>query len=66
MKKVFLYVSIALSLLNGGVPNSISFQGYITNVDGEPLSSGNYYLEFSIYDAEMEGTLYWSESYWVP
>ena len=51
MKKVFLYVSIALSLLYGGVPNSISFQGYITNVDGEPLSSGSYFLEFSIYDA---------------
>ena len=36
MKKIFLYVSIIFSFLPAEVPNSISFQGYVTNVDGEP------------------------------
>ena len=64
MKKIFLYVSIIFSFLSAEVPNSISFQGYVTNVDGEPLTTGGYYLEFSIYDSETDGIVYWSESNW--
>ena len=41
-------MGFVLSFLYAEVPNSISFQGYLTNVDGEPLTTGGYYLEFSI------------------
>ena len=64
MKKIFLYVSMVFLFLFAEVPNSISFQGYLTNVDGEPLTTGGYYLEFSIYDSETDGIVYWSESNW--
>ena len=65
MKKILVCISIMFITAMGQVPSTISFQGYITNVDEQPLPAGNYYLEFSIFDAETEGTSYWSESHFV-
>ncbi len=63
MKKLsiaFVFLSLFYSAAYAGIPQTINYQGYLTNPDGEPLD-GNYSMEFQIYDSETEGTLLWSE-----
>ena len=65
MKNIIVWLSIMFSLAFAQVPNTISFQGYVTDAEGQELAAGSYYVEFGIYDAETEGSLYWTDSYWV-
>jgi hypothetical protein len=65
MKNRIVWLSIMFSLAFAQVPNTISFQGYVTDAEGQELAAGSYYVEFGIYDAETEGSLYWTDSYWV-
>ena len=44
----------------GGTPNLISYQGYLTDVGGQPID-GTPDLEFGIYAALTGGTPLWSE-----
>jgi hypothetical protein len=42
------------------VPRTISYQGQLTDIGGEPLQ-GSQLMIFSIYDDSTEGAQIWSE-----
>lgn len=46
-------------------PGLISYQGYLTNGSGTPLT-GNYSIRFSIYSQPSSGSALWSETRTVP
>ncbi len=57
---VFLTVSLAAAFVHAAIPQTVNYQGYLTDADGLPLN-GAFSMEFQIYDAEIEGALLWSE-----
>ena len=42
-----------------GQPEYFNYQGLLKDSNGDPLDSGAYTMEFSIYDAPSDGTLIW-------
>jgi hypothetical protein len=44
-------------LVQGQVPQKISYQGLLTSSDGTPFANGNYDLEFKIFNLPIGGTL---------
>ena len=65
MRKIRITVVLALLMLllttpglAQGSTGVLSFQGYLSDASGNPLS-GSYDLRFSIYDAETGGTAVW-------
>ena len=44
------------------VPATISYQGVLTDSEGNILSDGNYDLYFNLYDSFFNGNILWSES----
>ncbi len=67
MKRSILFICAAAALafisdVRGAVPRQISYQGHLTDsVSGEPLD-GTFNFHFSLYDADIGGTLLWSET----
>lgn len=59
--RVFFIVVVAItaSLSIADAPQIINFQGTLTSSTGQPLQSGTYSLEVSIYDAPSLGLLLW-------
>jgi hypothetical protein len=51
-----------VSASRAGVPETISYQGVLTDVGGAPVPDGPYDLSFNLYDAATDGTLLWSET----
>jgi hypothetical protein len=43
-------------------PQTMSYQGLLTEASGSPVSDGNYSLTFRIYDAAVGGTQLWIET----
>ena len=47
---------------SGVVPRKISYQGFLTKVDGTPTNDGSYEIIFKVYDNAEGGEPIWSES----
>ncbi len=63
---VILIIAVIIPAVGfGEVPQQINYQGNLTDASGIPLS-GNYTMEFFIYDVSTNGTELWSESQTVP
>jgi hypothetical protein len=45
-----------------GFSQVLSFQGRLCGLDGKPLPDGPYAVQFTIYDAEVDGNTLWTES----
>jgi len=64
MQKMF-WLFIAILILGlavfAQVPQTISFQGRLSDISGEPLPDSDYELTFRLYDSESGGTALWSE-----
>ena len=45
------------------MPKTMSFQGFLGDAGGEPVSDGDYALTFRIYDASTGGSELWNEAY---
>jgi len=45
------------------IPQSISYQGVLTDAGGTPVADGTYSLTFGIYDGEASGTALWTETH---
>ncbi|MEL6822369.1 MAG: hypothetical protein AAFP70_11450, partial [Calditrichota bacterium] len=43
-------------------PQSISYQGLLTDPNGTPIADGDYNLTFALYDAKENGNLVWQEN----
>ena len=61
MKKSILLISLIISFItaqpgNSSVPNAISFQGMLTNVDGSVYQDGDYELTFRFIRTMQDGS----------
>jgi hypothetical protein len=64
LKKPFVVIAVMfLSALtsNAQVPQLINYQGVLTNMDGDRIT-GDYSVQFSIYNSETGGEALWSET----
>ena len=68
MKKSIILISLILSFItaqpgNSSVPNAISFQGMLTNVDGSVYQDGDYGLTFRFIRTMQDGSeqVIWEE-----
>ena len=63
--KLFLVLILLVfsgSSLFGQIPQSINYQGVLTEPAGGPVPNGNYDITFRLYDADAGGTLLWNET----
>ncbi|MDQ7063256.1 MAG: tail fiber domain-containing protein [candidate division KSB1 bacterium] len=58
----FIYASAAFSQ----IPQTISYQGLLTDRDGNPVADGNRQLTFRLYAAATGGTALWEETQQIP
>ena len=56
-----LLVVLCVSAGYAAIPETINYQGYLTDSDGVPLD-GPVAMVFSLYDVSTGGTALWSES----
>jgi len=65
-KKIMIAIVLLLAIIafpfgsDAAVPNTINYQGYLTDADGNPIN-GTTNILFMIYDADSEGTTLWTE-----
>lgn len=52
---------IMVSFVIAEVPQLISYQGRLTNSQGDPVTDGMYSVTFTIYDSEVGGNSKWTE-----
>ncbi|VAX14907.1 Phage tail fibers, partial [hydrothermal vent metagenome] len=58
---LFTYVSLLAQ-----VPQTISYQGVLTDNEDNPVSDGDYNILFALYDVATDGTILWTETQNVP
>lgn len=65
MKRIFtlsaLFFVLGLQAAWGQIPQTVSYQGVLTDVSGTAVPDGNYNVTFKLYDAATGGTELWSE-----
>jgi hypothetical protein len=59
---IILFLFFAPQFVAAQVPETISYQGILTDNEGDLISDGNYDLHFNLYDSFSEGNKLWSES----
>ena len=60
---ILLVMSLAMgSLVLADIPQTINYQGRLTDDQEDPVENGDYMMTFTIYDAEEDGTAKWSSS----
>ncbi|MDZ7391843.1 MAG: tail fiber domain-containing protein [candidate division KSB1 bacterium] len=66
MKSAFSFAALLVwfvaSTAWGQVPQTISYQGVLTDASGAAVADGNYNLSFALYDVANDGTPLWSET----
>jgi hypothetical protein len=58
---VFCLVGLHAFAVFGQIPNTMSYQGVLSDTGGNPLPDGDYDIIFRIYDQEGGGTPIWQE-----
>ncbi len=67
MKKLgILFYFIVATATFSQIPQTISYQGILTDRDGNPVVDGNRQLTFRLYAAATGGTALWEETQQVP
>lgn len=59
---LFVFLCLAATFAYGQIPQQISYQGVLAEVNGSPASDGNYSMTFSLYDTGTGGTSLWQEA----
>ena len=57
-----LLLILAAQIGSGQIPQTISYQGVLTDASGALVTDGNYYTTFKFYDAAGGGSPIWTES----
>ena len=60
---VFLFVALAVQNASAQVPKTLSYQGILTDSNGNVVADGNYDLIFSIYDDSTGVSADWTETH---
>ena len=60
-----LLISFALSVpeMSAQIPQTISYQGVVSQDDGRPLPNGTYQIDIALYDSEHASSPIWMESH---
>lgn len=61
-KGLFLLLTFTISTLLAQIPALINYQGQVNDTNGDPLS-GEYRIEFRIYDQSENGVMLWNEQH---
>lgn len=56
------YMTLAAPSSLPYVPDTVGFEGQLTNSSGQPVADGNYTITFSLYEVPSGGTVLWSET----
>ncbi len=59
---IFSLLFLGATAVQAQVPQTLSYQGILTDAAGQALSDGPYTLTFQMYDAAIEGTPLWTET----
>ncbi|NUM76187.1 hypothetical protein HUU40_17620 [candidate division KSB1 bacterium] len=64
MKRVFFVISLlcCFAAAQAQIPETLTYQGVLTDASGKALSDGSYNLTFKLYDAATGGTALWTET----
>ena len=62
IKSIILVLFFINGVLFSQVPQTISYQGVLTDTDGAIVHDGNYPIVFTLYDALTGGTNLWTET----
>jgi hypothetical protein len=63
MKNLITILIITTSFVIAQIPQTVSFQGYLSDSNGEPISDGNYEVTFRLFDSMTEGNNVWEENH---
>ncbi len=61
-----LMLAVSAGQLLGQVPQTMNYQGLLTDSAGNNIASGNYNLTFKLYESATNGTAIWSETRELP
>ena len=64
MRSIYLFIAILFcgSIALAQVPQTLNYQGLLTDGDGGAVPTGDYELEFRLYDVSAGGSPLWSET----
>jgi hypothetical protein len=57
----FAFLLVMFQLAVGQIPQTLSYQGVLTDAGGNPVVDGDYNLTFRLYETESGGTAIWTE-----
>ena len=67
MKRLLLLGLLLLAdtgiVLAQGIPQSMSYQGYVTDLTGTPVADGNYNFTFTLWTSDVAGASVWTENH---
>ncbi|MBL0174486.1 MAG: hypothetical protein IPP94_04320 [Ignavibacteria bacterium] len=67
MKRLLLLGLLFLAgtgiVLAQGIPQSMSYQGYVTDLTGTPVADGNYNFTFTLWTSDVAGASVWTENH---
>jgi len=61
MRNLILFVLLTTISLMGQIPQTMSYQGVLTDNNGTLVADGNYSMEFNLYNVETSGSMLWRE-----
>lgn len=59
---ILIFLLFFLQLAQGQIPQILSYQGFLTDKSGQPISEDKYTVIFNLYEKPSEGTSLWTES----
>ena len=59
---ILLFLTFAYITAQAQVPKTISYQGILTNAEGNAVSDGDYSIVFTLYNALTDGNNLWTET----
>jgi hypothetical protein len=64
MKHVYalMFIVILTSSVLAQIPRTLSYQGVLTDLSGNPKADGSYNISFSLYEQSTGGTAIWTEA----
>ena len=64
MKHIYtlMFIVILTSSVLAQIPRTLSYQGVLTDLSGNPKADGSYNISFSLYEQSTGGTAIWTEA----
>jgi len=56
-----IFIAILVTFAHAQIPQTMSYQGVLTGVDGKAVQDGDYAITFRLYDTATRGNALWEE-----